>query len=188
VVPVWWVYVQTANFLFWNVLAVTAQDDYFTHDCVDALRRLGVPHNRHSLLYRLACGWWPRDFAQRTTLVTLTWTACFGGLPLFLFMVTPPYHQEHASKLWFVMWVTVWSSSVGSVLAMLVNVRAAGEGTSSGFYVRTNPRVCFQTKVFSLAWKWSGVEHEIHALTRPAGSAGSLGSAGSVSGAPHGGL
>ena len=40
-VPVLFVYFQTANFVFWNVLAVTASDDYCTHDCVDALRRLG---------------------------------------------------------------------------------------------------------------------------------------------------
>jgi hypothetical protein len=65
------------NFVFWNVLGVLgagarthcspffavrssrplALDDYCTHDCVDALRRLGVPHNRQSLVYRLACGW-----------------------------------------------------------------------------------------------------------------------------------
>ncbi len=93
-------------------------------------------------------------------------------MPLLIFMVTPPYHKEHASKLWFVMWVTVWSSSVGSALAMLVNVRAAGEGTSSPFYVKTNPRLCFQPAAFALAWKWSGVEHEITALTRP--SSGSV--------------
>ncbi len=72
--PVWWVYVQTANFVFWNVLAVTAQDDYFTHDCVDALRRLGVPHNRRSALYRFCCGWWPKDFWHRTAAVTAVWT------------------------------------------------------------------------------------------------------------------
>jgi hypothetical protein len=124
VVPVWWLYVQTANFTFWNVFAVTAQDDYFTHDCVDALRRLGVPHDRHSALYRLACGWWPKDFVKRTALVTAAWTLVFGGLPLIVFFATPPYHKEHCSKITFVTWVTVWSSSAGAALCTLVQARA----------------------------------------------------------------
>ena len=165
-VPVWWLYVQTANFVFWNVFAVTAQDDYFSHDCVDLLRRLGVPHNRQSTVYRLACGWWPRDLPTRTAAVSAVWTALFGGVPLLIFLVTPPYHKEHASKVGFVGWVTLWSSAVGSTLAMLVAVRAAGEGTSSSFYVRTNPRMCFQSAVFRWAYAWSGVEHEITAITR----------------------
>jgi len=168
-VPVWWLYVQTANFTFWNVFAVTAQDDYFTHDCVDALRRLGVPHDRHSRLYRWACGWWPRDFIKRTAYVTAVWTALFGLLPLLLFVALPPYHKEHCSKLTFVTWVTVWSSTAGAALCTLVQVRAAGEGTSSPFYVRTHPRVCFQSTVFRMAWTWSGAEAELDALTRPTG-------------------
>ncbi len=127
VVPVWWLYVQTANFTFWNVFAVTAQDDYFTHDCVDALRRLGVPHDRHSALYRLACGWWPKDFVKRTALVTAAWTLVFGGLPLVVFFATPPYHKEHCSKITFVTWVTVWSSSAGAALCTLVQARTHAE-------------------------------------------------------------
>ena len=165
--PVWWLYVQTANFTFWNCFAVMAQDDYFTHDCVDALRRLGVPHDRSSALYRAACGWWPRDFVKRTAYVTAVWTLLFGGLPLVLFLVTPPYHKEHCSKLAFVTWVTVWSSTAGAALGTIVQVRAAGEGTTSPFYVRTNPKLCFQSTVFTLAWRWSGAEDELNALTRP---------------------
>jgi hypothetical protein len=133
---------------------------------VDLLRRLGVPHNRQSAAYRLACGWWPRDLLTRTAAVSAVWTALFGGVPLLIFLVTPPYHKMHASKVAFVGWVTLWSSAVGSTLAMLVAVRAAGEGTSSSFYVRTNPRMCFQSAVFRWAYAWSGVEHEITAITR----------------------
>ena len=136
--PVWWLYMQTANFTFWNVLGVMAQDDYFTHDCVDALRRLGVPHDRHSRLYRLACGWWPHEFAKRCAVVSAVWTLLFGGVPLVLFLVTPPYHRQHCSKSAFVWWVTGWSSSVGAALVTIVQVRAAGEGTSSPFYLKTN--------------------------------------------------
>ena len=44
----------------------------------DALRRLGVPHDRNSRLYRWACGWWPREFAKRCAVVTAVWTALFG--------------------------------------------------------------------------------------------------------------
>ena len=135
---------------------------------MDALRRLGVPHDRQSRVYRLACGWWPRDFWARTVTVTLSWTCAFGGVPLLLFLALPPYHREHASKVWFVLFVTLWSSAVGAALSTLVCVRAAGEGTSSPFYVRTNgSRVCVQPAVFKLAWRWSGVEHEIIAITRP---------------------
>jgi hypothetical protein len=46
-------------------------------------------------------------------------------------------------------------------------VRAAGEGTSSPFYVRTHPRLCAQSTIFQLAWRWSGAEGELEALTRP---------------------
>lgn len=169
-VPVLFVYFQTANFVFWNVLAVTASDDYCTHDCVDALRRLGVPHDRHSAIYRLACGWWPKEFWARTVTVTLSWTGVFGGGPLLFFLLSPPYHWERADKAWFVLFVTLWSSGVGATLSTLVCVRAAGEGTSSPFYVRTNSRVCFQPAVFKLAWRWSGVEEEIVAITRPPSS------------------
>jgi hypothetical protein len=170
VVPVWWLYMQTANFTFWNVLGVMAQDDYFTHDCVDALRRLGVPHDRHSRLYRLACGWWPHEFAKRCAVVSAVWTLLFGGVPLVLFLVTPPYHRQHCSKSAFVWWVTGWSSSVGAALVTIVQVRAAGEGTSSPFYLKTNLNgrdVCFQSTVFKIAWTWSGAEAELNALTRP---------------------
>ena len=168
--PVWWLYMQTANFTFWNVLGVVAQDDYFTHDCVDALRRLGVPHDRNSRLYRLACGWWPHDFPKRCAVVTAVWTALFGCVPLFVFLITPPYHREHCSKLMFVSWVTGWSSSVGAALVTIVQVRAAGEGTSSPFYLKTSVNgrdVCFQSTVFKMAWTWSGAEHELDVLTRP---------------------
>ena len=91
----------------------------------------------------------------------------FGGGPLLLFLLSPPYHREHAGKAWFVLFVTLWSSAVGATLSTLVCVRAAGEGTSSPFYVRTNSRVCFQPAVFKLAWRWSGVQDEIAAITRP---------------------
>lgn len=134
-----WVYLQTLNFVFWNVLAVVCSDDYCTHDAVDALRRLGVPHNRQSLAYRIACGWWPRDFWNRCLYVTLAWTGLFGGVPLIAFLITPPYHKEQASKTAFVLFVTLWSSGVGAALSTLVCVRAAGEGTSSPFYVRCEP-------------------------------------------------
>jgi len=137
--PCSWVYLQTLNFVFWNVLAVVCSDDYCTHDAVDALRRLGVPHNRQSLAYRIACGWWPRDFWNRCLYVTLAWTCLFGGLPLIAFLITPPYHKEQASKTAFVLFVTLWSSGVGAALSTLVCVRAAGEGTSSPFYVRCEP-------------------------------------------------
>jgi len=167
VVPVWWLYLQTANFTFWNVLAVTAADDYFTHDCVDALRRLGVPHDRRSPAYKAACGWWPRELVPRTVKVTAAATALFGGLPLLLFLATPPYHKEHCSKLGFVAWVTLWSSAVGATLCTLVQVRAAGEGTSSPVFFRTDTRLCFQPMVFRLAWVVSGAEAELQALTRP---------------------
>ncbi len=46
-------------------------------------------------------------------------------------------------------------------------MRAAGEGTSSPFYVRTNPRLCFQSTIFTLAWRLSGAEEELNVLTRP---------------------
>ncbi len=121
--PVWWLYVQMANFTFWNVFAVTCQDDYFTHDCVDALRRLGVPHDRESKLYRLACGWWPKDFVKRTAYVTIVWTALFALAPLVLFILLPPYHKEHCTKLAFVTWVVVWSSTAGAVLCTIVQAR-----------------------------------------------------------------
>ena len=150
-----------------QIIGVTSQDDYFTHDCVDALRRLGVPHDRNSWLYRWACGWWPKDFVRRTVYVTAVWTGLFGLLPPLLFVLTPPYQKEHCSKLVFVSWVTVWSSSVGAALCTLVQVRAAGEGTTSPFYVKTNPRLCFQSTAFRWAWAWSGAEAELNAITRP---------------------
>lgn len=155
-VPTWWVYLQTFVFLFWNVLFFVVSDDYFTYDCVDGLRRLGVPHDRDSVVYRWLIGWWPKEFLSRVWTVTAVWTVGLWAVPCAGILILRPGYIPW-SKLTFVLFVTIWASIVGSVLCMLLQVRAAGEGTSSPFFVRTNPYY-YQQVIFKLAWRWAGAE------------------------------
>lgn len=68
--------------------------------------------------------------------------AAFVVLPFLLILLSRPGYMPW-SKGQFVLFVTFWASVAGATVCLLLQVRAAGEGTSSPFLVKTN-QYCYQ--------------------------------------------
>lgn len=147
---------------------------------------------------------WPKDFLRRTIVLTAAYTArfphsspspcscrihpsspltnlppplsqaAFVTIPFLLILLSRPGALPW-SKGQFVLFVCLWASAAGATVCLLLQVRAAGEGTTSPFLVKTHP-YCYQQAIFRLAWQWAGADSEGHGVTKggPARGAGPL--------------
>lgn len=68
--------------------------------------------------------------------------SAFVVFPFLMILLSRPGSMPW-SKGQFVLFVTFWASVAGSTVCLLLQVRAAGEGTSSPFLVKTN-KYCYQ--------------------------------------------